>query len=99
MSKERQERGLRGVRGGEEVRSLQGLINEDEEGGDEEEGEEAERTDEEKQKLEELKQEELQKVQEEALVKQKKRTELMGELLRSKGFLWMATSHDGKFNQ
>ena len=31
MSKERQERGLCGVRGGEEVRSLQGLINEDEE--------------------------------------------------------------------
>ena len=42
MSKERQERGLCGVRGGEEVRSLQGLISEDEEGGDEEEGEEEE---------------------------------------------------------
>ena len=42
MSKERHERGLCGVRGGEEVRSLQGLINEDEEGGDEDEGEEEE---------------------------------------------------------
>ena len=30
------------MRGGEEVRSLQGLINEDEEGGDEDEGEEEE---------------------------------------------------------
>merc|ERR1712045_666995 len=61
---------------------------------DEEEGEEAERTEEEQKKLEELKQKELEKVQEEAMVKQKKRTELMGELLRSKGFLWMATAHD-----
>ena len=61
---------------------------------DEEEGKEVERTEEEKKKLEELKQLELQKVQEEAMVKQKKRTEVMGELLRSKGFLWMATAHD-----
>jgi len=61
---------------------------------DEEEGKEVERTEEEKKKLEGLKQIELQKVQEEALVKQKKRTEVMGELLRSKGFLWMATAHD-----
>merc|ERR1712038_748962 len=61
---------------------------------DEEEGKEVERTEEEKKKLEELKQIELQKVQEEAMVKQKKRTEVMGELLRSKGFLWMATAHD-----
>ena len=34
-----QERGLLGERGGEEVRSLQGLISEDEEGGEEEDGE------------------------------------------------------------
>jgi len=61
---------------------------------DEEEGKEVERTEEEQKKLEELKQKELEKVQEEAMVKQKKRTELMGELLRSKGFLWMATAHD-----
>merc|ERR1712038_206532 len=61
---------------------------------DEEEGKEVERTEEEKKKLEELKQIELQKVQEEAMVKQKKRTEVMGELLRSKGFLWMATAND-----
>ena len=32
-------RGLCGERGGEEIRSLQGLISEDEEGGDEDEGE------------------------------------------------------------
>ena len=38
-SKEMQERGLLGERGGEEVRSLQGLISEDEEGGEEEDGE------------------------------------------------------------
>merc|ERR1711997_1296358 len=44
---------------------------------DEEEGKEVERTEEEKKKLEGLKQIELQKVQEEALVKQKKRTEVM----------------------
>ena len=41
---------------------------------DEEEGKEVERTEKEKKKLEELKQIELQKVQEEAMVKQKKRT-------------------------
>ena len=35
-----QERGLCGERGGEEIRSLQGLISEDEEGGEEDEGEE-----------------------------------------------------------
>ena len=64
---------------------------------DEEEGKEVERTEEEKKKLEDLKQIELQKVQEEAMVKQKNRTALMGELLRSKGFLWMATSNDGKY--
>ena len=38
--------------------------------------------------------EQLMKAQEEALEKQKRRTELMGELLRSKGFFWLATSHD-----
>jgi len=36
----------------------------------------------------------LQKLQEEAAVKQVKRTETMGQLLRSKGFIWIATSHD-----
>merc|ERR1719266_1987565 len=61
---------------------------------DEEEGKKVERTEEEQKKVEELKQKALEKVQEEAMVKQKKRTELMGELLRSKGFLWMATAHD-----
>ena len=62
---------------------------------EEQEGEEAEeRTQEEKKKLEELKQDELLKVQAKAAVKQEKRKEVMGELLRSKGFLWMATAMD-----
>jgi len=33
-------------------------------------------------------------LQKQALVKQKRRNADLGELLRSKGFLWMATSHD-----
>jgi len=36
----------------------------------------------------------LQKVQEEASLKQVKRTDTMGQLLRSKGFVWIATSHN-----
>eukprot|EP00090_Calanus_glacialis_P023284 TRINITY_DN3589_c0_g1_i4.p1 TRINITY_DN3589_c0_g1~~TRINITY_DN3589_c0_g1_i4.p1 ORF type:complete len:532 (+),score=161.05 TRINITY_DN3589_c0_g1_i4:62-1597(+) len=36
----------------------------------------------------------LQKIQKEAAAKQVKRTAIMGQLLRSKGFLWIATSHD-----
>jgi len=36
----------------------------------------------------------LEKLQKEAAAKQLKRTETMGQLLRSKGFLWIATSHD-----
>ena len=55
---------------------------------------EMERSEEEKTQFEELKLLELEKVQGEASEKQKKRTELMGELLRSKGFLWMATSNN-----
>jgi len=63
---------------------------------DEEEISEKERIrrqeEEKKQKEEELaEREELQK---QALVKQKRRNADLGELLRSKGFLWMATSHD-----
>ena len=50
-------------------------------------------TEEEKKKLEEEKLKEMQEIQEEALVKQKKRNGIMGELLRSKGFLWIASSH------
>merc|ERR1711872_210080 len=50
--------------------------------------------DEEKKLLQEEDDLELQKVQKEANVKQKKRTNMMGELLRSKGFIWMATSHE-----
>merc|ERR1719266_2347860 len=61
---------------------------------EDEEEEEVERTEEEKKKLEKVKQTELQAVQEKALTKQKARTELMGELLRSKGFFWLATSND-----
>jgi len=36
----------------------------------------------------------FEKIQEEAASKQVKRTEMMGQLLRSKGFVWIATSHD-----
>ena len=66
---------------------------------DEEEDEEVRRkgSDEEKKNHEKLKEIELAAVQEKALNKQKARTELMGELLRSKGFFWMATSNDGNF--
>jgi len=62
----------------------------------EEEPEEGEdqRSEEEKKKQEEEREIELQKIQEEALVKQEKRTEVMGELLRSKGFLWVASTND-----
>ena len=35
----------------------------------------------------------LQKIQDEADAKQEKRTEMMGDLLRSKGFFWLANSH------
>ena len=47
-------------------------------------------TDEQRKKAEE----EFQQLQKEALVKQERRNETMGELLRSKGFFWLATSHD-----
>jgi len=59
-----------------------------------EDEDEKERTEEEKKKLVEEKEGELRKLQEEALVKQKKRKETIGELLRSKGFIWMATTND-----
>ena len=36
----------------------------------------------------------LQKLQDEAALKQVKRTDTMGQLLRSKGFVWIATSHN-----
>merc|ERR1712038_775176 len=52
------------------------------------EEEEDKRTEEEKKQMEEEKQRELQKVQKEALVKQTRRKERVGELLRSKGFIW-----------
>merc|ERR1711874_656671 len=55
---------------------------------------EDEEEDEERKKLEEEKQAELQKLQAEALVKQDKRKEALGELLRSKGFFWIATTND-----
>ena len=43
---------------------------------------------------EEEKADQLKKLQEEASRKQVQRTKTMGQLLRSKGFLWIATSHD-----
>ena len=36
----------------------------------------------------------LQKLQDEAALKQVKRTDTMGQLLRSKGFVWVATAHN-----
>merc|ERR1712203_387667 len=57
-------------------------------------GEVVEKSEEEKKKAEEENQIELQRVQEDALIKQKRRTDTMGELLRSKGFMWIATSND-----
>merc|ERR1712088_708549 len=59
---------------------------------DEEEDEEVERkgTEEEKKQHEKAKQLALHDAQDKALTKQKARKELMGELLRSKGFFWMA---------
>ena len=51
-------------------------------------------SEEEKKEHEKQKQIELQEAQDKALTKQKERTELMGELLRSKGFFWLATSND-----
>ena len=48
------------------------------------------------QKLAEEKKEVMERCQKEALEKQKEREATMGELLRSKGFLWLATSNDIK---
>jgi len=63
---------------------------------DDEEKEEdaAQLSEEEKQEKEEAKKEALEKLQAIATEKQERRFELMGELLRSKGFFWMATSND-----
>jgi len=61
---------------------------------DDEEEDEEERTEEMKKMIEEAKAKDLQELQAEALIKQKKREEKMGELLRSKGFVWIATTND-----
>ena len=50
--------------------------------------------DEEDKMSEEEKQVWLEKLQEDAAIKQVTRIEMMGQLLRSKGFLWIATSHN-----
>ena len=60
---------------------------------EEDDAEDEDRTEEVKKKMEEEKQIELKKIQDEAHAKQRRRTELMGELLRSKGFFWLANSH------
>ena len=44
-------------------------------------------------KLSEVCQQNLEKLQKQALSKQNKRKQMMGELLRSKGFIWLATSN------
>ena len=59
--------------------------------------EEAEQFSEKEKKMFEVEKEKkmaYEKLQAEALEKQKKRNDVMGELLRSKGFLWIATSND-----
>merc|ERR1712024_179291 len=61
---------------------------------DHDHGEAPQLTAEEKQKKEEEKKEQLEKTQTEANIKAKARNDLMGDLLRSKGFFWLATSHD-----
>ena len=61
---------------------------------DENEEEASKLSEEEKQKKEAAKKDALEKIQSEATEKQQRRNELMGELLRSKGFFWMATSND-----
>ena len=61
---------------------------------EDEKDEESTLSEEEKQKKEAARKEALEKLQAEATEKQIRRTELMGELLRSKGFFWMATSND-----
>ena len=61
---------------------------------DDEEEEEDTRTEEEKRMMEEVKNKELQELQALALKKQKKRDEKMGQLLRSKGFVWISTTND-----
>ena len=61
--------------------------------GDLNEEEDEDLTEEEKKKMEEEKLIKNQRDQDEAFAKQKKRHEVMGEVLRSKGFLWLATSH------
>ena len=59
--------------------------------------EEAEQFSEKEKKMFEVEKEKkmaYEKLQAEALEKQKTRNDVMGELLRSKGFLWIATSND-----
>ena len=61
---------------------------------EEEEDEEDTRTEEEKRMMADVKEKELQELQTLALKKQKKRDEKMGQLLRSKGFVWISTTND-----
>jgi len=69
---------------------------EEEKEGDEKEEKEGEEGDneEKRKKLEEEKIVKLQKDQKEAALKQSKRVGAIGDLLRSKGFIWIATSHN-----
>ena len=53
-----------------------------------------EKLDIEEKKVAEEKRKVMEKVQAKALEKQKERNDAMGELLRSKGFIWLATSND-----
>merc|ERR1712079_377664 len=61
---------------------------------DEEEEDCAEKCEKIKKKKEEALMTEREEIQKDALLKQKKRNDTVGELLRSKGFIWLATSND-----
>ena len=56
--------------------------------------EEMKKIKEERKMLEEKNKKEMEKLQREAKVKQKNREDKMGQLLRSKGFVWVATTND-----
>ena len=66
----------------------------EEENNDMDKTEEEKKFEEEKLQLKENKKKEIQEMQAESLRRQKKREDKIGQLLRSKGFVWLATSHD-----
>ena len=78
----------------EEDESDEGIGSAEKKGKENKEEKKPKKTEEEKKKEAEEKEKQLKELQKEASKKQKIRTGKMGELLRSKGFIWIATSHD-----